>query len=149
MAADNAGGRGRGRPPVRGWGGSRGRKLNSKEREPNSLVTFREESEMEDRSSAADLENEGVNRGKGIPQSDIATPIEPLVESVVATSSIEPSSSLNPKRGEEVGEAAANSKPAPNPNPGTKKSWAAITRGNRDPARGMELKFVPPSGWNG
>lgn len=82
-------------------------------------------------------------RKKGVLQSDVSTPIEPLI-GILPSSSQEKGESSNPNltiwadQAEEL-----DSNLIVNPKPAQKKSRAAVACGNRDPARGMELKYVP------
>lgn len=77
--------------------------------------------------------------------SDITTPVEPIaIVGLTTRSSKEVGTNPNSsgKWGDRVEEAAAKPDLVPKIDP--KKSWAANARVNRDPAKGMELKFFPP-----
>lgn len=101
----------------------------------------------EERSVDEHLSIEVDVRGKGLLVADITTPMELIGGS-------EPSSSKggedgNPKLVEKWGDrceepSEKTEQLTKNSNPTMNKSWATIVKGNRDPAKGMELKYVPP-----
>lgn len=81
-------------------------------------------------------------------QSDITTPIEPIIANILSSSQgggvvgegSEPK--LKEKWGDRADEPETD--PIPSLKPALKKSWAAVARGNRDPNMGLQLRYVPP-----